>query len=76
MKSFNDIRAEATKYGVSVEWRGDTVSFRVAGKIVAWMYRVAGGWRGYTKSLEVTGTKKGRKGEVADWCLDWTVNGF
>lgn len=75
MKSFNDIRTEAYEYGISVEWRGDKVSFRAAGKIVAWMYRISGGWQGFTIT-GTTGTKKGQKGVVANWCLDWAVNGF
>ena len=76
MKSFNAVRNEAHEYGVSVEWRGDRVAFRMACSLVAWMYRIPGGWQGFTSSPEVTGTKKGTKGEVADWCLDWVVNGF
>ena len=76
MKSFNDIRTEALDYNVTVGWRGDKVDFRVNGKIVAWMYRIKGGWQGFTEKPESTSSFTGRKGAVANWCLDWAANGF
>ena len=78
MVSFETATADAAEHDIYFFERKDKVVFLVKGRdhAVAWMYRSGTQWKGYTAEPLITGTKKGRKGDVAAWCMDWAANGF
>ena len=79
-KSYQNIVAEAREHHIYVTGpnRNGYIQFEVFdGTILAWMVKHDGRtWQGFTSEPGATGTKKGTKAVVADWCLDWAVNGF
>lgn len=78
MSSFVKIEKEAIEYGVAVVQKGDMIQFRKGDVVAAWMFAQideSGIWTGYSKGC-LSGTKRGRKGEVADWCLDIAANDY
>jgi len=77
MAAFKTIAAEAAEYSIAIIQSADRIQFLTSkGTVTAWMFRDNGIWRGYTEAPNVTGKKRGTKGEVANWCLDWAANGF
>lgn len=78
MKSFSAVVKEASEHDVTVNPKVDLIQFRKNGTVVAWMFSPIGDdgiWRGYSKD-GLSGVKRGRKGEVADWCLDIAANDY
>lgn len=83
-KKFTALTMDALDQGVTTTG-GDGDGFLVpirfitsSGEILAWMYRKRGKreWVGFTANPDITGKKNGTKCQVANWCLDWAVNGF
>jgi hypothetical protein len=78
MKNYAAVKQEAITRDIEVSSRVDLIQFRKNGIVVAWMFAPIGDdgiWRGYSKD-ELSGIKRGRKGEVADWCLDIAANDY
>lgn len=80
MNSFKNVLEEAKNWPMWVKLGDGVVEpirFQVCSQAVAWMYRDKGIWKGYSLHGHRPGPEfTGRKGQVADWCLDVAVNEY
>lgn len=88
-RNYERIAVEAAEYGIAISNGGGVLApvrfYREGdvGNVLAWMQRTKTGWKGYVcedirRILISQGTPTtyaGRKGNVANWCLDYAVNG-
>lgn len=79
MKSYATIKKEAAEYDITVVEIGGYISFeRDRHQPLAIMTKVGGAqpyWYGYAATQTTNEVKRGRKADVADWCLDTAING-